>query len=494
MRLFKRFSFLTIVFLLVTCASAQQVTITLLHINDLYELSPVAGGKEGGMARVATLHNELRKLNPNTYFVLAGDAFSPSALGTAVIDGKPLAGKQMVSVLNAIGVNFATFGNHEFDVSEDDFKARLLESKTTWFSGNVVNKDGAAFEGVRQNVAFTVHDASGVDVRVGIIGVTLDQNQKPWVKYNDYLASARAQVQALRPQVDILIALTHLAMEQDIKLAQEVAGIDIIMGGHEHENILVYRGVNYTPIAKADANVRSAYIHQFVFDTKTHHLDISSQLQRIDLHMAEDPDVRKLVDQWTEKAFAAFRKGGFEPKQLVANSPVLLDGKESDVRNHPTNLGELIADATLHEAVGSEAAFYNSGSIRIDDVLPAGSISQYDILRILPFGGKIVLAEMRGTLLERVLNAGLTNKGAGGYLQTANITRSAGGNKWLINGQPIDSARTYKIATSGFLLTGGERNIEFLNRQNPDVMHVQELGDVRFAVIKEMQKRWPAAK
>jgi len=494
MRSIKRFALVYVLFIFTTFAWAQRINITLLQINDLYELPPVAGGKEGGMARVATLHNELLAQNPHTYFFLAGDAFSPSALGTAVVDGKPLAGKQMVSVLNAIGVNYATFGNHEFDISESDFMSRLHESRTTWFSGNVRDKDGHPFEGVRQNAVFLVEGEDGAQVRVGVIGVTLNQTQKPWVQYLDYLQAAREQVQNMRSQVDVLIALTHLAFEQDVNLAKEVPGIDLIMGGHEHENILVYRGPNHVAIAKADSNMRSAYIHQLTFDTKTRKFEITSRLQRITSDIPEDPDVAKLVQQWTDKGFAAFRKAGFEPTKVVANSPETLNGKETDTRNQSTNLTRLIADAMLHVAKGSDAAIYNSGSIRIDDELPPGPITQYDILRVMPFGGKVEMAEMKGALVERVLDAGVANRGRGGFLQTSNITRSNDGKSWFIKGQTIDPAKVYHIAIGEFLMTGGERGIEFLTRQNPDVGKVEDEKDVRFAIIDEMQARWPVAK
>jgi 5'-nucleotidase/UDP-sugar diphosphatase len=81
-----------------------------------------------GLARVATLRQELLAENPNTFTVLAGDFLSPSALGTARVDGERLAGKQMVSVLNQMGLDYVTFGNHEFDISEAALRDRIAES------------------------------------------------------------------------------------------------------------------------------------------------------------------------------------------------------------------------------------------------------------------------------------------------------------------------------------------------------------------------------
>ena len=487
----RRWSTILILLFCAALSQAEQIRVTIIQINDLYEISPIAGGKEGGMARFATLREQLLSQNRNTYTVLAGDALSRSVLGTAIVNGQPIAGAQMIAMLNAVGVDFATFGNHEFDLTEQQLQARVRESRFPWFSGNVQNANGEPFPGVRQNVVFTVEGEHGGNVRIGLIGVTLDQNKKPWVLYKDVLQTARDQVTNLRSQgVDIVIAVTHETFADDQRLAETVPGIDMIMGGHEHENVKAFRGPNFTPIAKADANLRSAYVHELLYDTDHHSLQIESRLARITDGIAEEPGVAKLANDWTERAFAAFRKGGFEPNEVVARSSETLQGKESAVRNRSTNLTDAIAAAFLHAFPQAEASFYNSGSIRIDDDLPPGPIRQYDVLRILPFGGNMVLAEMKGSLLSKVLDIGQSNRGIGGYLQTANITRSAQG-AWQIQGQPIDPNRNYRIATAAFLLTGGEKNLEFLTRTNPDIAKVTDGKDMRFAVIQEFQKRWP---
>jgi 5'-nucleotidase len=331
----------------------------------------------------------------------------------------------------------------------------------------------------------------GGQVRVGLIGLTIDQNKKPWLQYRDPIHTAREQVTNLRGQgVDIVVAVTHETFAEDTRLAEQVPGIDLILGGHEHENIQAFRGSLFTPITKADANLRSVYIHELFFDTARKSLRIDSRLQPITDRIPEDPGVAQLAKTWTDRAYDAFRKNGFEPDQIVATTTETLNGKESSVRNYPTNLTDSIAAALLRSFPQADAAIFNSGSIRIDDDLPAGPIRQYDILRILPFGGKTALAEMKGSLLIKILNSGQSNKGIGGFLQTANITRSTDG-AWLVKGQPIDPNRNYKIATSDFLLSGGERNLEYLTRNNPELGKIIDGKDLRFAVIEEFQKRWP---
>jgi len=189
------------------------VPITLLHLNDVYEISPVSGGAEGGLARVATLRKQLLAENPNTFTLLAGDLFSPSALGTARIDGERLAGQQTVGVMNAIGLDFMTFGNHEFDLNEAQFMQRLNESKFTWFSSNVFDVNGQSFPGVAKNHIFTVANNKGPEVRIGLFGLTIASNPQDYVTYTDPFAAAAEQVAELEGQVDILIALTHLPIE-----------------------------------------------------------------------------------------------------------------------------------------------------------------------------------------------------------------------------------------------------------------------------------------
>ena len=127
----------TVLFFPLLAFSDSKVHITILHLNDVYEISPVSGGTQGGLARVATLEKQLREENPNTIAVLAGDLISPSALGTASIKGESLAGRQMVNVMNEVGLDYSTFGNHEFDHDAKTLSQRLQESNFSWISSNV---------------------------------------------------------------------------------------------------------------------------------------------------------------------------------------------------------------------------------------------------------------------------------------------------------------------------------------------------------------------
>lgn len=478
----------------------ETIDITLLQANDIYEISPVEGGKRGGMARVATVRQQLLAENPHTYTVLAGDAFSPSALGTAKVDGERLAGKQMVAAMNAVGFDYATFGNHEFDISESQFLSRLQESKFRWFSGNVTDGRGNAFDNVPQSIVFEVKGEGSSVARVGLIGVTLESNPAEYVGYRkpNPIQVAQEQAKALRDRVDMLIALTHLTLEQDQQLAATTPEIDLILGGHEHENIQQWRlldkglkfnrcGTSGTPIFKADGNARTVYIHHLHYHPTNQCLELESRLQPITDKIPEEPKTAAVVEEWTQQGFDGFRADGFKPEQVVATTTETLDGREVSVRNYSTNLTDLIAQSMVQEVENADLAIFNSGSIRIDDQLPPGEITEYDVIRIMPFGGKILAVNLKGDLLKQVLDQGQANRGTGGYLQTANVTKGKGSNTWLIKGKPLEANRIYLTAINDFLMSGKEQGLNFLSFQNPGAEKVAEKQDVRFALIRELQ-------
>ncbi len=463
-------------------SNSSEVRFNLIQLNDIYEITPLRG--EGGMAKVATVYKRIKQETPNTFVVVAGDFFSPSALGTARVDGERLAGKQMVACMNAIPVKYVTFGNHEFDVTEDQFKKRMDESQFTWVSSNVLDTKGQLFSKTSESKIEVYKTAEG-EVRVGYFGLTINSNPAKYVQYTDPMQAARKQVNTLRPQVDVLVAITHLAYEDDLKLATAFPEIDMIIGGHEHEAHRLEIG-GLAGIYKADANAKSAFIHEFAFNPVSRQLRRRSTLKPLDLDVPQDVQVKGEVDKWVEIAFAGFRKDGFSPEAPVVNSNVMLDGKESSVRSKPTNLTVIIAQGMMAAAQSTQAAIFNGGSIRIDDVLPPGTLTEYDVIRILPFGGKVCSVEMKGSLLSRTLDQGIANRGKGGYLQSANITGETG--HWQVAEREIVPTQTYTIAISDFLLTGNEQGLEFLKRDNPDMKFIAEHEDIRNSTISQLKR------
>jgi 5'-nucleotidase / UDP-sugar diphosphatase len=470
--------------LMLNAQAPARAVVTIVHLNDVYEISPVEGGRSGGIARVATVVSQLKRTNAPVLVTLGGDYLSPSALGTARVNGEALAGKQMVDVLNAAGLQWATLGNHEFDVSEAQFKLRMAEQKFKVVVSNVTDAQGQPFANTMTTAIVPVK-AGGRTIRIGLIGVIIDANKKPWVKYLPPIDSAKAAVAQLAGKVDAIIALTHQSLAGDADLAVAVPQIDLILGGHEHENWLLRRGEHFTPIIKADANVRSLAIVSVSFGAKGTRPTVDARLQVIDDRIKALPAVDALVKKWTATAFDAFRRDGFTPEAPVVTLTESLDGRETTVRNRPGKLTQIIANALRHEAK-ADVGIFNGGSVRIDDVMTPGPMTEYDIIRVLPFGGKAVRASFDGALLAKVLDQGLGNQGTGGYLHSSDGTmRTSAG--WVINGTPLDPAKRYVVGISDFLLTGGETNLAYLTRTNPGVHDVEDLRDIRRVVIDELK-------
>ena len=148
-----------------TPAASQDtglVRLTFLQVNDVYSLEPVDQGRRGGVARLATLVRRIRGESPNTTLVLAGDTISPSPLSTF------LQGRQMIAAFNALGLDVATFGNHEFDFGPAVLLERMRESKFAWLSANVRDRrSGTPFGGAERARLVTLGG-----VAVGFFGLT----------------------------------------------------------------------------------------------------------------------------------------------------------------------------------------------------------------------------------------------------------------------------------------------------------------------------------
>ena len=95
---------------------------------------------------------------------------------------------------------------------------------------------------------------------------------------------------------------------------------------------------------------------------------------------------------------------------------------------------------------------------------------------------------MDGALLRSVLDIGLTNRGTGGFLHVRGAARDE--SQWMIAGKPLDVSARYTVATTDYLLSGGETNLGFLTRTNPAVYDVQDLRDVRLALIDELRAQY----
>ena len=424
------------ILLLTGCRTSQPVTF--LHINDVYEIAPLNNGAIGGMARVATVYHQLKQQNPQTYFVHAGDFVSPSVIGTLKNEGKTIRGKQMIDVMNAAGVQYVTLGNHEFDLDDNqpaNLQERIDESTFQWVVSNAKQKQGADFVPFvkmqnGQSMPFpTSVILSTPTAKIGVLAVTIPVN-KPYVQIEDPIEVAKLEYQRLKSRCDFVVALTHLNAVDDKRLAEAVPDLKLIMGGHDHDNMRI--PVGDLTICKADANAKTVYIHRLAFNRRSKKVKVSSELKTIDRSVADDPATAQVVQKWQQIADKSFRDMGFNQAEVVAMATEPWDGREASVRNQTTVLTDLIAKAIHSACPGTDLSVYNGGSIRIDDVL-RGTVTQYDIIRILPFGGEIQTITMTGDLLQRILTTGRLNKGQGGFLHYDGARFNEASQLWSIN-------------------------------------------------------------
>ena len=407
-------------------------------------LEPVAG--RGGLARVATLVRELRGQTPHTLFVLAGDTLSPSLLSTL------RQGAQMIEGWNAVGLDVATFGNHEFDFGARVLAVRIGESRFPWLSANVLDRaSGVPFGGARRGRAWEFDG-----VRVGVIGLTTPEaartsNPGPGLRFDDPLAAGRAAFAALGP-LDLRVAVTHLPLRQDRELAAELA-LDAILGGHDHDPMLHEEG--RAVILKAGSDAQN--VGQVEYEVRCGAVIARRQrLIPVDEHLAEAADIVALVRQQT----ALLAR---ELDAEVGRTRVALDARESLTRREETPLGRFVA-GLLRARVGAQVGLLNSGAIRGNRVIPAGPLTKKDIRELLPFSNTVTLLEVTGAALRAALERSVDElpRPTGHFLQTAGVQMAVDPARppgqrvgpIQIEGRPLDPVGLYRVAVPDYLARG----------------------------------------
>ena len=481
-------------FLFISCSQENNiVNFTFLQLNDVYEIAPLQGGKVGGLARVEKLHKDLLKENPNTFLLMAGDFLNPSLLGTLKYKGERIKGKQMIEVMNAMNFDLVAFGNHEFDLKEQELQQRLNESNFQWIATNLLHeingtterfsvvKNGQKNE-IPKTVTFEIKNGYGKSVKIGFFSATINSNPKEYVEYGDFYESAKFAFNSLKEKSDVIFGLTHLTIEQDKLIAKMLPEVPLIMGGHEHANMSV--SVGNAKITKADANAKTAYVHRISFNTKTKETTINSELVPINVETGVDENVARIVEKWNVLLDEKIKEILPNPDEVIYTVNEPLDGRDKSVRSKQTNLGLLITKSMAYSFNNEvDCALVNGGSIRIDDQLQ-GDITGIDIFRVLPFGGEVLKVKMKGSLLKKVLNYGRLKAGKGAYLQRYNVSYDFSTKNWLINKEVINDSKNYKVAFSDYLLKGFD--IPFLTSENKEVLKVY-INDEN-AISKDIRK------
>ncbi len=434
---------------------------------------------------------------------MAGDFLSPSVYNSLKFEGNRIRGKQMVEAMNVAGVDMVVFGNHEFDIAEADVQSRINESDFKWISSNTFHKSGTYVgpfvkkkngvdEPFPETYTMTLKDGDGTTATIGFMGLTLPFNKASYVSYTDVFTTAQQKYDELKEKCDAVIAITHQSLDNDIKLAKQIPGLALIIGGHEHERH--YAKIGNVYITKADANAKSAYILKLNINKKRQQLTVDAKIIDINETVAFDEATNVVVKKWTDIGNANYASLGFDAAKVCMTTGEPLDGREAYIRTNKTNFTKLIVSAMEKASPTADVAIVNSGSIRVDDILQM-PVTQYDIIRSLPFGGSIMEVDMKGGLLIKVLDAGKKNWGNGGFLQySSSVVYDSTSTKWMMKNAQIDVNKIYKVALSDFLMTGGEANLDFLTKDNPDIVKVYPVftelndprSDIRRAIIDYM--------
>lgn len=277
----------------------------------------------------------------------------------------------MVELLNALGVEYVVLGNHEFDFGADTLLKLLDAADFTVLGSNVrYGQSGEIFPGVSDVVTIEMENGAVV----GMFGITtansaLDSNAGPNVTFESEVEHTQRCVDLLKARgADIVVALTHVPVHMDRLIARRVAGIDLILGGHDHEPMTLVEkatmihksGQDVLWLGRIDAHVSNPFQGPV-------QVSLSWKMYMNRGHVP-DPDVQKIHQQYLTSVEAAMALEGdsaanYEP---LATLEAVLDGTKPSLRCGESNLGNLVADALLAVYPGTDLAIMNAGAIKTE--------------------------------------------------------------------------------------------------------------------------------
>lgn len=425
--------------------------LTILAINDVYRIEGVEEGARGGLARLRSLRSRLERSHPDLLVLHAGDFLYPS------FASRTFHGAQMISILNLLdgdpaafdGRMFITFGNHELDPGrlEDaaDLDLRVEESAFYWLGTNVTfaaGDDGRPRVEAHNLLPHALVESGGV--KVGLFSLTIGETHPPYVATFDdpHETARRLTAELRRAGAQVVVALTHLNVQDDALLLHDLAGDgpDLIVGGHDHQRMA--REVNGRWVLKADADAVTATVIQVgpaaqpgaPPSVRHHWVELGPE--------APDPDpaVATRVAEWGrlhDHLFCSSRKPPLADGCLddpLGTARVELVAEELEIRRFETNFGNWIADRLLDafdepgERPAGVAAdlplvgFVNSGSLRLNQDVPAGPVRRRHVEELFAYPTPTVLLRLDGRTLKQVLAHSVEGwTGSGWWLQVAGL-------------------------------------------------------------------------
>lgn len=433
--------------------------LVILHTNDVHgRIASFADGEQeiGGLARLATLVDDIRAQYGDAVILLdAGDTLH----GTNIVN--LFQGRSIVEVMNAMGYSAMTLGNHDFNYGQEVLLERMADAKFPFLAANVITESGEVFtySALVQQVG---------ELRVGIIGVSSVEtpvathpNNVVGLTFRDPIEVADYLAKRIRPDVDVLVGLTHIGYSEDLKLAEAVPEFDVIVGGHSHTKLEEAVDVGGVLIVQTHEWARNLGFVRLEVEDRTV-VDYEARLIPVTDAVEPHPEIQAIYDKW--EVLLSERLN-----EVVGKTAVFFDGERENVRTQETNLGNLIADI-MREATGADIALTNGGGIRAS--LPQGDITVGDIYTVLPFDNTLTVIEITGRQLLEALehSVRLLPEQNGGFLQVSGLSfavnpRMSGKRVFNIrvNGEIIEMDKLYTVATNDFLAAGGDGFDSFAN-------------------------------
>ena len=424
----KKSHFLTLLALLGT-AFAEQVTI--LGINDMH-------ANIDGMPQLATCVKQERLADPGLLLLAAGD----NRTGNPYVDNGNRPGIPMVTLMNHIGFDLSTFGNHEFDSGPAALRDYVNAADFEFVCANIFTTDT---QGINVK-PYKIFERNGV--RIGVLGLVQTGDNGLPDAHPDKCQGLRfaspfdtaACYKHLRAHCDVLIILTHLGFEDDIKLARMFPEADAIVGGHSHTRVEKGHIENGVLITQSENKLK--YLTRLTFDVEDGKV-VSKKSELLPLTGLES-------DEATAELVEKTKSLPFFKRQLTTV-------KRNITRRE--GLGCMMADALCVRAV-TDIAIVNYGGVRLDD-FPAGPLTVADVYRMDPFGNAIIRTTMTGkeliALLESIPGSdhhgapcvsGMTYKAIkpAAELKPMRITEAK-----LADGSPIDPEARYTVAYNSYI-------------------------------------------
>ena len=409
-----------------TALSAQEEAVKILYFNDAHEpdMVPTEGGLLGGVSRMKTVVDSIRQSSPDALLLFGGD------LGGGTLAGKLYRGGIMVDFLSEIGVDYANYGQHDFDYGLDNTQALTRRSKFTWISSNTLTTEGSPIDG---SVPFVIHKIGSTSIGIiGLVDKVDTSSPRSGITQRDIMDCAKSAIGHLSG-VDYIIAITQMNSKLNEQLLRECPQVDLVLGEETSQYITNVHFVGDKVIVDGCGNMG-------------HLIEISlpseQGSQTISVHpisTAVKPDER------LERRVRAINE------EIASRLGVRLGTLPLDHIRTRHQIGEMVA-GIFREHYGTDMALVQSGGIRAD--LTDGDITLRDIYSILPYENRIIPVRLPGRSIRRLIEKAVSG-GADAALAGVEVTSSDEELIIYVNGVRLDDSRDYTIALSEYVTSGG---------------------------------------